>query len=328
MSEARGRFAPSPTGGLHLGSALVALAAWLSVRSQGGMYLWRVEDLDGPRVVPGAAEIQMEEARWLGLDWDEGPEVGGPHAPYCQSERSALYEDALARLAEAGRLFPCHRSRKDLRALATAPHGHEGLPPYPASLRPQALAPDWFGHYRADPTPDAALRFRVADDPVTFADCVQRTITEDVAAEVGDFVLKRRDGVYAYQLAVVVDDLAMGITEVVRGADLLDSTARQIHLIEALGGTPPAYAHVPLLVKETGEKLSKRNDALTMATLCEEAIAPEAVVGWLAHALGQLDMPRRVSPPDLIATFDWARVPAGRITVPDNLPTVLSLIAA
>ena len=328
MTEVRGRFAPSPTGGLHLGSALVALAAWLSVRSQGGTYLWRLEDLDGPRVVPGTAEAQLEEARWLGLDWDEGPEIGGPHAPYRQSERSGRYEDALAQLAEAGRLFPCRRSRKDLRALATAPHGHEGLPPYPASLRPDHLAPDWFVRHSAAAHPDAALRFRVADGPVTFTDRVQGAVTEDVAAKVGDFVLKRRDSVYAYQLAVVVDDLEMGVTEVVRGADLLDSTARQIQLIEALGGTPPAYAHVPLLVNAGGEKLSKRNDALTLTAIREAGIPSEAIVGWLAHALGQLDTPRGVSPSDLITRFDWARVPAAPITISDDLPTVLRALAA
>ncbi len=326
-SPPRGRFAPSPTGGLHLGSALVALAAWLSVRSRGGVLVWRVEDLDGPRAVPGAAEQQRAEARWLGLDWDEGPEVGGPHAPYAQSERSARYDDALARLAEAGRLFPCRRSRRDLLALATAPHGREGLPPYPASFRPKHLAPDWFRAYRAN-APDAALRFRVADGLVAFEDGVQGSISEDVAAEVGDFVLKRRDGVYAYQLAVVVDDLAMGVTEVVRGADLLASTARQIQLIEALGGTPPAYYHLPLVVNEAGEKLSKRDGAGTLAALREAGVAPDALAGWLAHALGQLDAPRRLAPTDLVARFDWKRVPSAPIVAPDALPDRLRALPA
>ncbi|HLT48452.1 MAG TPA: tRNA glutamyl-Q(34) synthetase GluQRS [Rubricoccaceae bacterium] len=323
MAEVRGRFAPSPTGGLHLGSALVALAAWLSVRRRGGALVWRVEDLDGPRVVPGAAARQAAEARWLGLDWDEGPDVGGPHAPYRQSERGAHYEAALARLAAAGRLFPCRRSRKDLLGLATAPHGREGLPPYPAAFRPKHLPPGWFDAYRADPSPDAALRFRVASGPVTFEDRVQGTVTEDVATEVGDFVLRRRDGVYAYQLAVVVDDLAMGITEVVRGADLLDSTARQVQLIEALGGAPPAYAHLPLAVNEAGEKLSKRDDALSVTALRDAGVAPEAVVGWLAWALGQQDTPAPVTPGALVAAFGWDRVPAAPVVVPADLPVRL-----
>ncbi|MDX1418553.1 MAG: tRNA glutamyl-Q(34) synthetase GluQRS [Rubricoccaceae bacterium] len=319
----RGRFAPSPTGGLHLGRALVALAAWLSVRSRGGTLVWRVEDLDGPRAVPGAAEQQMEEARWLGLDWDEGPGCGGPNAPYWQSERSAHYEAALQRLAEAGRLFPCRRSRRDLAALATAPHGHGGLPPYPARWRPRRLPSGWFEAHQAAARPDAALRFRVDEAPVTFEDRVQGTVTEDVAATVGDVVLQRRDGVFAYQLAVVVDDLAMGITEVVRGADLLDSTARQVQLVQALGGTPPAYAHLPLAVNAAGEKLSKRDGSLTLSALRDGGSAPQAVVGWLAHALGLLDAPRAVPPAALVAAFAWARVQPMPIVVPDDLPGTL-----
>ena len=290
------------------------------MRSRGGALVWRVEDLDGPRAVPGAAEQQVEEARWLGLDWDEGPGGDGPFMPYRQSERNAHYEAALARLAGVGRLFPCRRSRKDLATLATAPHGRAGLPPYPARWRPKHLPPGWFGTRAATGHPDAALRFRVADAPVTFVDRVQGRIKEDVAAEVGDFVLQRRDGVYAYQLAVVVDDLAMGITEVVRGADLLDSTARQVQLIEALGGTPPRYAHLPLVVDAHGEKLSKRDGALTISALREAGVAPGAVVGWLAWALGQQGTPTPVVPAALVTAFRWDRVPATPIVVPDDLP--------
>src|SRR4051794_21543839 len=138
-----GRYAPSPTGMIHAGNARTALAAWLSVRSRGGTFVWRVEDLDGPRVVPGMAEAQMADLAWLGLDWDEGPDVGGPFTPYAQSERSAVYEEALRRLAAAGRLFPCRLSRRDLQAMASAPHGAEETP-YPASLRPRELASGWF----------------------------------------------------------------------------------------------------------------------------------------------------------------------------------------
>ncbi|HEU5115712.1 MAG TPA: glutamate--tRNA ligase family protein, partial [Isosphaeraceae bacterium] len=140
----RGRYAPSPTGLIHLGNARTALAAWLSVRSQGGVFVWRLEDLDAPRVVPGTAEAAMEDLAWLGLDWDEGPDVGGPHTPYRQSERSGFYEAALNRLAEVGRIFPCRVSRKDLLELSSAPHGSEGLPPYPPELRPSDLDPDWY----------------------------------------------------------------------------------------------------------------------------------------------------------------------------------------
>lgn len=287
---------------IHVGNARTALAAWLSVRSRGGTFVWRVEDLDGPRVVPGMAEAQMKDLAWLGLDWDEGPDVGGPHAPYLQSERSAFYEAALRRLAEAGRLFPCRLSRKDLQAMASAPHGVEEAP-YPASLRPRELAPDWF-----ERRSDAALRFLVADRPVSFTDRVFGPVTERVDLTVGDFVLERRGGLYAYQLAVVVDDLAMGIDDVVRGSDLLASTARQIQLIAALGGAPPAYAHVPLMVSSRGEKLSKRDQGLTLRSLREEGARPAAITGYLAHTLGLLDRPEPCRPADLIPLFAWEKI--------------------
>src|SRR5207245_1098129 len=192
---------------------------------------------------------------WLGLDWDEGPDVGGPHAPYVQSERSHFYEEALERLAAAGRLFPCRRSRRDLERLASAPHGAEGLPPYPTDFRPRHLEPDWYERLAQAEHPDAALRFLVHDRPVRFVDRVQGPFEERVDRAVGDFVLKRRDGLYAYQLAVVVDDLAMEIDEVVRGADLLASTARQIQLIEALVGAIPTYDQLPMAVGMVGENL-------------------------------------------------------------------------
>ena len=303
----RGRYAPSPTGMIHVGNARTALAAWLSVRSRGGTFVYRLEDLDPPRVVPGMAEAQREDLLWLGLDWDEGPDVGGPHAPYSQSERSSLYEDALRTLAAAGRLFPCRLSRKDLQAMASAPHGGEEAP-YPASLRPRDPDPGWFERLCAAERPDAAIRFLVHDRPVTFVDRVCGPITERVDLAVGDFVLKRRDGLYAYQLAVVVDDLLMGIDDVVRGADLLASTARQIQLVEALGGAPPAYAHIPLVVNAQGGKLSKRDQGITLRSLREAGVLSEALVGSLGWSLGLLDRPEPCRPAELIPVFSWERI--------------------
>ena len=299
-----GRFAPSPTGDLHVGSALAALAAWASVRRPGGRFLLRIDDLDGPRVVAGAAESQMAGLRRLGLDWD-GPVVR-------QSARGAAYAAALVRLAAAGRLFACGRSRRDLAGLASAPHGSDGGPPYPAAWRTPPLTPEALGALG-----DAAVRFRVAEGVVRFTDRVQGLVEEDVSAAVGDVVLRRRDGVAAYQLAVVVDDAAAGVTEVVRGADLLASTARQIQIGEALGVPVPAYAHVPLLVAASGDKLSKRDGALGVAALLDAGVAPEALVGWLAGALGQDDAPR--TPAAVAASFDWARVPRVPVAVPDDL---------
>lgn len=318
----RSRYAPSPTGPIHIGNARTALAAWLSARSRGGTFVYRLEDLDPPRVVPGMAEAHREDLRWLGLDWDEGPDVGGPHAPYAQSERFAFYEEALRKLAAAGRLFPCRLSRKDLQAMASAPHGGEEAP-YPTSLRPGDVDPAWFDRLCAAPRPDAAIRFLVDERPVTFTDRVYGSITERVDLAVGDFVLKRRDGLYAYQLAVVVDDLLMGIDDIVRGADLLASTARQIQLLEALGGTPPAYAHVPLVVSSQGEKLSKRDQGLTLRLLRDAGAHPEAVVGYLAFSLGLLDRPEPCRPADLVAVFTWDRIGREDWRLPEDLAGLL-----
>ncbi|MEM8559635.1 MAG: tRNA glutamyl-Q(34) synthetase GluQRS [Bacteroidota bacterium] len=343
MSAVRGRFAPSPTGLLHVGSARTALVAWLSVRSQKGTFVWRLEDLDGPRVVPGVAAEQMRDLAWLGLDWDEGPalataggiafEAKGEVGPYRQSDRFGRYEAALDRLAAHGHLFPCDRSRKDLLELASAPHANEysggaGMPAYPKALRPAELALDWYVRYRSDPpTPrdvGSALRFRVDDAPVSFHDRVQGPLTQDVAAETGDFVLKRRDGVYAYQLAVVVDDIAMGVTEVVRGADLLDSTGRQIQLIRALGGEEPAYAHVPIVVNADGEKLSKRDDALTLAHLRDAGVEPQRLVGVLAHSLGLAETGAPVTPRALVDGFAWDRVRRDNWRLPEEFVAQLA----
>ena len=226
-----------------------------------------------------------------------------------QSERAVHYEAALASLHRAGRLFPCARSRKDLEAIATAPHGAQsGAAPYPASLRPRDLDPGWFERLRRTEHPDAAIRFRVDPAPVVFNDRVQGTVSERVDETVGDFVLKRRDGLYAYQLAVVVDDLLMEIDDVVRGSDLLASTARQIQLIEALGGTAPAYAHVPLVVNTAGEKLSKRDAGLTLRELREAGVRPERLVGYLGYSLGLLDRPEACRPAELVAGFSWSWV--------------------
>lgn len=327
----RGRWAPSPTGWLHVGNARTALAAWLSVRAAGGTFAWRLEDLDPPRIVPGAAEAAMEDLAWLGLDWDEGPDVGGPHAPYRQSERSELYRRALAHLVEIERLFPCRHSRKELAEIASAPHGHDGSPPYPKSLRPRELPSDWFHKLeKPDPgDPGAALRFLVDDAPVTFRDRVFGEITERVDETVGDFVLRRRDGLCAYQLAVVVDDLAMDVTEVVRGSDLLGSTARQIQLFKSLRGVvgrgdTPVWGHVPLVLNAEGEKLSKRDRGLTLRSLRTSGARPETLVGWLGWSLGLLDEPDPCRAEELIPAFTWQRIGREDWTLPPDFAQRLS----
>ncbi|MFN8644514.1 MAG: tRNA glutamyl-Q(34) synthetase GluQRS [Candidatus Binatia bacterium] len=283
MSGYRGRFAPSPTGDLHLGSLATALVAWRRACSYGGAFVLRVEDLDTARVVAGSEARQLADLRWLGLDWDEGPDVGGRAGPYRQSERDAYYEEALARLAGAGLLYLCDCSRAEIARSASAPHAGEEGPPYPGTCRR-------FGMRVRPWKRPPAVRLAVPDRTVVVDDLAQGRLAQHVASAVGDFVLKRGDGVYAYQLAVVVDDLAMRVSEVVRGVDLLASAPRQALLAELLGGRPPSWLHVPLVLAPGGERLQKRTPSHTLAESRARGVGPAAVIARLARTLG-LDDP-------------------------------------
>ena len=312
----RGRFAPTPSGQLHLGNLYAALMAWLATRSAGGVFALRVEDIDKPRSRPQWAELILEDMRWFGLDWDEGPDVGGPYAPYTQSEREALYEAALDRLASQGLLYPCFCSRAELLAVASAPHGlaSEG-PAYPGTCRTLTDAE----RKRRAEAKAPALRFAVPNDaPISFRDGVFGDVVFPPGAG-GDFVVRRADGVIAYQLAVVVDDAAMAITDVVRGADLLDSTPRQLWLYRALGLTPPRFAHVPLLCDAEGERLSKRQKSLAAATLRQAGASPEALVGHIAALAGVIDRPEPVRPQELIPHFRLDRLPKEHLRLPADV---------
>jgi glutamyl-tRNA synthetase len=301
----RGRYAPSPTGPLHLGNARTALLAWLAARAAGDRFAMRVEDLDGPRVRPGLEARILEELRWLGLDWDEGPDVGGPHAPYRQSERLRLYADALDALRARGLAYPCFCSRAEIAAASQAPHGpaDEG-PRYPGTCRDLDEAER--GRRAARKRP--AWRFRVPALTVAFRDEVFGEQRVDVEAQVGDFVVMRADGVPAYQLAVVVDDAAMEVTEVVRGADLLASTARQLLLYRALALREPRFAHVPLVVGDDGERLAKRHGALSLGELRERGVPARAVVALLARSCGLAAPGEEPAPRDLVRGFSLSRV--------------------
>lgn len=292
----RGRYAPSPSGYLHLGNARTALIAWLQMRSAGGQFILRMEDIDAPRCKPEYAAYIIDDLRWLGLDWDEGPDIGGPYSPYTQSERLTLYEEALTALQREGYLYPCFCTRSQLQAIASAPHGLQSEGPvYPGTCR----------RYLTEPVPieeKHSLRFAMPS-----------------VCEGGDFVVCRSDGIIGYQLAVVVDDAAMCITDVLRGDDLLDSTPRQTFLYRALGLEAPQFVHIPLLYGTDGKRLSKRHGSVTLQELRSEGVAPERVIGYLAYWSGLLKRPEPVAARDLIAAFKLGNIHDGPVVVTESM---------
>jgi len=297
--SACGRYAPSPTGELHLGNLRTALFAWLQARLMGAAFVLRMEDLDISRNREGCAGRILHDLRRLGLEWDEGPDRGGPLGPYSQLERGEIYQAALERLDAAGRLFPCFCSRRDIREAASAPHGAAVV--YPGTCRPA----DNGGSAAEDETDRRGLppawRFKTSHQWWRFHDCLQGIYRQHLGRDVGDFVVKRRDGIFAYQLAVVVDDALMGVTDVVRGDDLLDSTPRQIALQEALGLPTPRYWHVPVMRDQYGERLSKRNGAASLAQYCETGGTPESLVGRFARELSLRDTDEPLSAAELLS---------------------------
>lgn len=265
----RGRIAPSPTGYLHLGHARTFWTAHQRAVARNGILILRNEDLDRDRVRPEFVEAFLEDLRWFGIRWQEGPDCGGPHAPYSQSERRAVHAAAFEALRSAGWLFPCTCSRKDIQSAVRAPHAADDEPIYPGTCRHRSAAEVPAGR-------PVSWRFRVPEgQALDWIDGGQGPQSWTAGRDFGDFVVLRPDGVPSYQLACVSDDHAMGITEVVRGADLLVSTARQILLYRALGWTPPDFFHCPLMTDEHGVRLAKRHASLSLRTLREQGRTPE-----------------------------------------------------
>jgi len=297
--EIVGRLAPSPSGYLHMGNLLAMLLAWLDCRALGGRLIFRMEDLDPARSRPEYIRALAEDLRWLGLDWDEG----WPDPAFAQSGRTALYETAFRELERRGLVYPCWCSRAERLAATSAPHPGEA--DFDPGCRCARLTrSEREACERSGRRP--AWKLRAPDRSIRVEDGHYGQLSRHLAREDGDFIIRRADGVFAYQLAVSVDDLTMGVTRVVRGRDLLASAPRQSFLIETLGGTPPAYCHTPLLTAGGG-KLSKRLGSLSTQILRRET-SPEALTGRLAFLCGLRETDEPATPRELLADFDWARV--------------------
>ena len=284
-----GRFAPSPSGRMHVGNLLSALLAWLSARAAGGRMVLRMEDLDPDRTSRALADQLEDDLRFLGFDWDEGGSAGGPNGPYYQSGRTGLY--------------------------AEAPHNSDGETIY--SGRCRGLTAEQIEAQARLRAP--AVRLRLPDETVRFVDGHYGPVEQNLARECGDIILRRSDGVFAYQLAVVLDDIAMGVTQVVRGRDLLSSTPRQMYLYRLFGASPPQYIHVPLLLARDGRRLSKREHDLDLGALRARGFSGEEIVGRVAYLAGLLPHPRPARPRDLLPLFSWEKVPKENLVLPEDL---------
>ena len=298
-----GRFAPTPSGRMHLGNVFAALIAWLSVRSRGGGLILRMEDLDTQRTSTEFAEILRQDLNWLGLDWD--------HETAPQSQRSAVYDRYFARLEQLGLLYPCYCTRSTLHSV-NAPHLSDGTYVYPGTCRNLTEAEKAaFGR-------DPAWRVKVPDRDYQLTDLCQGPFRQKLSADCGDFVVRRADGVYVYQLAVTVDDGEAGVTEVVRGVDLLGSAPRQMYLQELFGFSQPQYGHVPLLVAPDGRRLSKRDRDLDLGALRLHK-KPEEIIGALAHSSGLLPHYEPISARELATVFSWDNLKKENIQLQINL---------
>ncbi len=304
----RGRFAPSPSGRMHLGNVFCALISWLAAKAEGGQAVLRIEDLDTARCKPAYTEQLLDDLAYLGLEYDEGPTPSDLDESYFQSKRSALYEQALEKLETKGLIYPCYCSRDELHA-ASAPHASDGRVLYNGACRGLSDAE------RACKTRPPAMRMKADNCTYTFTDGLYGEQYLNVKEEWGDFVLRRSDGLFAYQLAVVVDDAAMGITQVVRGRDLLSSVAPQLQLYKALDLTPPQFIHIPLLVNAEGRRLSKRDRDLDMGELRKRYPRSEDLIGKLLHLSGIISSPQPITPSKALEIFSFDKLRRDDITI-------------
>ena len=297
--QAIGRFAPTPSGRMHLGNVFAALLSWLSPKSKGGSWILRMEDLDTLRTKAEYAELLRSDLRWLDLSWDEETEA--------QSLRSAVYDRYFEQLREKNLLFPCYCTRSQLHNV-NAPHLSDGTYVYAGTCR------NLTEEERAAKTRAPSWRVMVPDREFSLHDLVQGDYRENLLNDCGDFVVRRADGVYVYQLAVTVDDGESGVTEVVRGWDLLGSAPRQMYLQELFGFDHPTYAHIPMLMAPEGRRLSKRDQDLDMGAL-RNRLKPEQLIGVLAHAAGLTETAAPISAAELATIFDWSKISGKEIVV-------------
>ncbi len=310
MPEVIGRLAPSPTGALHFGNARTFLLAWLSVRLQSGKLLLRIEDIDSPRVKPWAREQTLTDLKWLGLDWDWGPDVGGPHDSYIQTERMGRYREVLERLIDGSALYRCTCTRREVAEAASAPH--EPTPSELPAIEGAVYPGTCRSHGNITSAEEFAWRWRFSPGDVRWHDEALGEQTANPLLQLGDFVIAKSDGTPAYQLAVVIDDHDMGVTEVVRGSDLIPSTYRQLAIVDHLRWPIPKYIHVPLVVGPDGRRLAKRHGDSRLSFFRDRGIQSEMLVGYLAWTLGLLSEPEPLAPRallDLIPHLDWKAIP-------------------
>ncbi len=310
-----GRFAPTPSGRIHLGNIFCSLLAWLQAKSAGGRIVLRIEDLDSVRCPRRNADLLAHDLEWLGLYWDEGAYCGAGGETFFQSARSDIYAEYFHKLEEQQLVYPCFCSRAELHA-AEAPHLSDGRVIYNGACR--SLTPQQRQEKALQRAP--AYRLRVPDRSISFQDGHYGLCSYNLASDSGDFIIRRSDGIYAYQLAVTVDDALMGVTQVVRGCDLLSSTPVQLYLYQLLGFTPPAFFHVPLLTAPDGRRLAKRDKDLDLDVLRKAYDSPEPIIGYLAFLARQLPKPEPLAAAELLKIFDADKIPLANIAVPAQLP--------
>jgi glutamyl-tRNA synthetase len=320
-----GRLAPSPTGAQHLGNARTYLIAWLAARALGGRVLLRIEDIDSPRVKPWAIQQAMDDLAWLGLDWDAGPDKQNLDAPtnsiaYMQTARLERYREGLDALQSSDRIYPCTCTRTDIEQAASAPHRLEGEsawidgPVYPGNCSGRSA-------YCQD-IPESnpfAWRFRCYPGVIDWSDGFCGPQSLDASKMLGDFVVGKKDGWPAYQLAVVMDDHDMEVSMVVRGNDLIPSTYRQMMLYRFFGWKPPQFFHVPLVVGTDGKRLAKRHGDTRLSTFRDKGIDSRAIIGWLALGCGWISAFKPLTPKELIPLFRWESIPQQNLICPDDI---------